>query len=266
MTPNRSTDDLRTDIDERLQGVLDADGSGYLADVVGPPTDHEDRWYGRLVVASADAVAPDADRSTLRSAATAVELLREYYRLRTELLVQVTERTAHSLNHDPTEALLAGDFLFAASFASLESIDASGDDSPFEALTAASRSIVEALGRIHVHPEPAPADLPAHFDDTVGALGRAAAVLGASLGGADDDVRRRFATVGRGFAVVRRIERLLERDEGAATIVPPTPDPDPLDAHAANRLRDADAALRGLSGTIDVDALGPLREWDDRSR
>ena len=244
--------ELRTDVDDRLASVFDAGEGGYLADVLPAPTAREDRWYGQMVGVSYGALADEYDPHRVLSAATSVELLREYSLLRGELLVQLDERGAHSMHREPTAALLAGDYLLSAAFSALEPFDAVQNTAGFDPLTEASQTVVAAFGRSHGEETPSPADINAYFDDTAGALGRSAAVIGASLALAEESNRSRFATLGDGVGTARRISRFLDGDSGSASVVSPIPEHRPLRAHAERRLRSARHALEELSSTMDV--------------
>lgn len=262
MAPPITDKELRRAVDDRLASVFTAEG-GLIGDVLGDPAERADRRFATLLARSYVAVGgrePDAD--AVVAPATAVELLREYHRLRGELLVQVDETTTHSANRDPTDALLAGDYLFAAAFGALQSSGGVPAEAPFATLVDTAQSLVEAMGRAHAGDGQAAGDLPAYLDDTVGALGEAAAVLGATVADVDAAHRRAFAPIGHGIAVADWIETVLSREPGRASIVPPIPDEDALQQLAARRRQGAREAILSLDDVVETRRLLDLASTD----
>ncbi|RDI72499.1 hypothetical protein [Halopelagius longus] len=255
----------RSEIDARLEAVLsaaDEQGLPAVRETMEGPTD---RWYGRLVAWSYDSLVGDPDPETAYPAAAATELLYGYCRLRSELLVQLTDAKAHSLTRDETATLLAGDYLRTSAHSLLRSVAhpdiADCADAFADVLDSVTDAFVAAYGR----PAPSDPDLPPFFEKTVGSVGAGAAAVGATLAGADDARRDAFARVGRGFSTARRIERVLDSDPGTFEVVPPAVDEAELREYANRRRNEAREALEELSAPADVRAPRTLAGGDRRT-
>lgn len=277
----------RAELDRRLEAALKAtDGTG-IELARSSVRAASDRWHGQLLVLShssaADTVAADAPNvdgsaaggtaaggtaadgtaaggtaadgspaDVVFPAATTVELLRGYCRLRSELFVQLGNDVAHSLTRDPGSALLAGDYLNSAAYAVLGSVDHPRVGDAFETLLSVSESLACAFDARHGQ---SAKDHCSFLDETAGSLGEGAVVIGATLAGVEESTREQFATLGRGFSTARQIQRHLRPDAETDSVVPPEPDVDRLREHGERRLAAANRALDDLAATADVAAL-----------
>lgn len=247
-------------IDRQLENMLgDADEIRLplVGEVLREP---RDRWYGQLAVTAYASLSEGPDLETVLPAAAGVELLRGYVRLRSRLLVTLTGKWAHSLTLEPTPALLAGDYLYSAAFASLRSAPDAPSSDCFELLTTVLETITEAFARAYAPAGSADYDPTTFFDETAGSLGKGAAVLGATLAGVDDSNRQHFARLGRGLSTARQVDRVLEADPKDAMVVPPALDESHLRTHVQRRQDDVDQALDALSETVDVTGLRTFAE------
>lgn len=206
MTGETSSARLRADLDARVEALARTD-AGFLAEETTLPA-CRDRWYGRLAVRTFEATTGEsATRSDVRTAAAGVSLLRAYHERRTALVDDrdgAGEVTDHRLNR----SLLVGDYLFAAAFGALESVD-DPEGRCFEILVEAACSLVTGTARHGLRSDPSIADLPAYAEATAGALGAAATHVGTTLAGADPG---RLAELGRYAATARRLERIREAE------------------------------------------------------
>lgn len=258
MTRTHPIEDVRTEIDDRLATIFDAGGGDVLRATAPDPSDREDRWYGRFLVVASGAVADEFDPEAALAGATAIELLWEYYRLRSELLGRVIEGVAHSLNREPTDALLTGDYVFASAFATLDGVEGRENGEWFDALTTTSRRVIEALWRAHRRERLSPEEVCAYVDGTAGALGEAAGSLAASVAMAEPADRQRLATLGQGLGIVRRIDHLLDANERAGPVTPSALEADPLVAHRDRYLAAATDAIDALPVARDRDVFAHL--------
>jgi len=179
------------------------------------------------------------------------------------LLVTLTEEGTHSRTFEPAPALLAGDFLYTAAFTSLRSVPDVPSSDCFEVLTTVLGTITDAFSRVYTSAESVGYDPATFLDETAGSLGKGAAVLGATLAGADDSHRRHFARFGRGLSTVRQVDCVLEANPKEAMVVPPTVDESQLRIHAQQRQDDADRALDALSKTTDATGLRAFTESNE---
>lgn len=222
----------------------------------------EDRWYGQLAAASYAAAATESDAETALPAATAIELLRARSHLRSRVLVQIRGERAHALTFEPTEALLAGDYLATAAYASLDSGPRPAPKAGCDVLADVLEAVTETFTGAYVRPgDPKPGE-PSFFDGTGGNVGRGAAVLGATFAGVDDDRREQFATVGRGLGTANLITRVLDRDPEQGMVAPPAFDESRLRDHVEQRRAEARRALADLPPTVDVEPIRRLGESD----
>ncbi|WP_408960376.1 polyprenyl synthetase [Natrinema sp. 74] len=262
MRDDRSLATRRTQIDARLEAVLPATGEDGLAvarEVIEEP---DDRWYGLLVTETCDSMADTGDVEAPLSAAVAIELLRGYFRLRSELLVQLADERAHSLTRDPTTALLAGDYLYSAAYRSLGSSAHTDLAECFETVTSVLTTITEAFTTLSV--EPAATSPPrSFFDETAGSIGEGAAALGAVLAGADGAQRDTVAQLGRGFSTAREIDQFLDPENGTTEVVSPIVNEQRFREHARQKRDDARQALQTLSARVDAEPLRTLVGPDD---
>ncbi|UHQ98673.1 polyprenyl synthetase family protein (plasmid) [Natrinema zhouii] len=193
-------------------------------------------------------------RPAALSAATAIELLRGYVRLREQLIHQLGNEVTDSLQWEVTPALLASDYLYTSAYSTLGSLTDDHIAECLEEFTAVSKSIIETLGRNYIQSTPSPTKYCSFIDDTAGALGRGAAVIGATLADVDEPHRDHFATLGRGFGTIYRIQHLLASD-GASIKTDSSLTDRRLRQHAKQRLQETDRALQQLSSTLDVTSL-----------
>jgi geranylgeranyl pyrophosphate synthase len=249
-------------IKRHFQQVLSTADEANLPLVQDVLHESPDRWYGQLVVTVYDSLSDRQDREDVLPYAAAVELLRGYVRLRSQLLVTLTDKHAHSLTVDPTAALLAGDYLYTAAFSSLHSRPDSSSGDCFEILTTVLETVTEAFARTYTTAESTDYDQTKFLDDSAGSLGEGAAALGATLAGVDEPVRRHCERLGCGFSTARQINYVLDKDLTEAMVVPPTFDESQLRQYAEQRRDDAAQALDTLSQTVDV---APLQAFADVS-
>lgn len=253
MARKLSLTDRRTEIDSRLELVLDTADNCRLAPASATILERDNRWYGQLVALSHNSLATTPDRPEVVPAATAIELLRGYLRLREELLLQLGNETTDSLQWEVTPALLASDYLYTSAYSTLGTLTADRIAECVEELTTVSESIIEALGSDCMQSPPSPAECCSSIDNTAGALGQGAAVIGATLAGIDDPGDH-FATLGRGFGTVWQIQDILASD-GTAVRTETSLTERRLRQHAKRRLRETDHALQQLSSAVDVSSL-----------
>lgn len=274
MSGDLSPADWRAELDDRLESALDAAEGGELSLARSSVLECPDRWYGQLVALSyaaandattesaaaprddattegAAAPAEEAVPETVLAASTAVELLRGYCRLRSELLVQLEDGTPHAPVRDPTAALLAGDYLNSTAYAAVGAVDHPRSRDAFEALVTATETVLGAFESRYVE---SAGDHCSFLDETAGSLGESAAVVGATLAGVDGPRRERFAALGRGAGTTRQVGRILSPGETPA-IAPREPDERRLREHATRRLAEAERALDDLATSADVEPL-----------
>lgn len=263
MTDDHPLDDAHSDVERRIDAALRPGDGGGASLARSVATAYDDRWYGQLVLRSNQSVRDGLDVETIVPAATAVELLRGYCRVRNEQLLRRADDTTRP-SREPSAALLAGDLLYSTAYSELAAVDAAPIDACFETLTTVTGTIVAALSR-RVQAGTATAADPSVIDGTAGALGRGAAVIGATLAGVDDSDCDRFATLGRGLGVGRRVSRTLDPDDERFHSQSTGPDAGRLRRHAEQRLDDATAAVEALSSVADVATLRSLVDDVDSS-
>ncbi|MFC6767696.1 polyprenyl synthetase family protein [Natrinema soli] len=254
MARELSLTDRRAEIDGRLELALDAADSGRLAPASTTVLERDTRWYGQLVALSHNSLATTPDRPEVVPAATAIELLRGYLRLREELILQLGTEATDSVQWEVTPALLASDYLYTSAYSTLGTLTADRIAECVEELTTVSESIIEALGSDCLPSPPSPAEYWSSIDNTAGALGRGAAVIGATLADIDDPDGDHFATLGRGLGTVWQIQDILASD-GPAVRAGTSLTERRLRQHAKRRLRETDHALQQLSSAVDVTSL-----------
>jgi len=242
---------------EQVLSTADEANIPFVQDVLD---DCPDKWYGQLVVTVYESLSDRPGGGNVLPAATAIELLRGYVRLRSRLLITLTDKHAHSLTLDPTAALLAGDYLYTAAFSSLRSGPDSSSGDCYEILTTVLETLTDAFARTDTTAESTEHDQEKFLDETTGSLGEGAAALGATLAGADESVRRYCERLGRGLSTARQINYVLKIDPSEAMVVPPTFDESQLRQYAEQRRNDASQALDTLSETVDITRLQAFTE------
>jgi len=244
--------DTTGDIERELERVVSEAGTEHQPDIW--ESFAADYWYGELLLHVHDTLA-DTHLNGAATAAAGVECLRAYIRLRGRLLVQLHDDVAHSFTADPTHMLLASDQLYAAAYASLGR--SGGPVSLFDAVTCTSQRITGALSTHYTDPETAssPRSL---VDDTMGALGEAAATIGAILANATDAQHESVRLLGRGLGALEFIRRTDDLEPQDRHVVFPNVDESGLDAYADNRRVDVLDALDDLDDTVDVRDLRTL--------
>lgn len=259
--------DHRAEIDSHLETVLGAAESDCLASARATMETYDDRRYGQLVALSYDSVAERRDNTSetesILPAATAIELLRGYCRLRSELLVQVNDEMAHSLTRDPTAALLAGDYLYTSAYSALCDVDTAHLGACVKILTTVSETIIEAFSTNDSESSSLTSDQYSFFDKTAGSIGEGAAILGATLADVDSARRDYFAKLGHGFGTARQIHRSLDTETGTVKAASPVHNERHLRKHAEQRRDEAHQALQKLSSTVDITALRMLVNLDE---
>lgn len=243
--------DPRVAIEDRIEDALGDAERGGLAVAREAATGVEDRWFGRVVVATHRSVADAPSPESALPAAVAVELLRGYGRVRAETLIQMRDERAHAFTRDPTRALLAGDYLYTSAYRALASMDHPALGDCVHAMTDVLESVTEGLAGAC----DAAAAGASFFEATGGNLGAGAGTLGATLGGADGSDREALATLGRALGTARGVQQVVA---GAEAPVPVAADESALRDRAAAARDEARDALRSLSDSIDTDALGPV--------
>jgi len=244
----RSPSERRTELDRRLEATLASADAGGLSLARSTVLECPDRWFGQLVALSYDAAADAPDPDDALPAATAVELLRGYCRLRCDLLTDRDE-DADAPARDPTAVLLAGDYLNSAAYAAFGRVPDGPPGDGFDALTSALQSIVEGFDAAYARSTGGDESL---LDDTVGALGEGAAVVGATLAGTDAPDRESFADLGRGFSAARHVQRVLD---GPHSLLPEDVAEADVREYGAARLREAHEGLDRLASRADVESL-----------
>lgn len=258
MTDERSLAESKATIDRRLERLLAPGDDPPLPAARVAMETCDDRWYGQLLVGAYDSIAESVNDEAVLSAAVAIELLRGYYRVRSDLLARTAGDATLTSDREPTSALLAGDHLHSVAYAVLAGTEHHSIGACFGTFTTASRRIAEALEAGVGRSTSSSADRTALIDDTVGALGESAALIGATLAGADGTLREHFATLGRGAAVGQQVRRTRDPDAGRLHAVPPGPDAGTLRRHADRRLREAGRVLRNLPPGVDASRLRPF--------
>jgi len=249
-----------SEIERRIKGELSDTDTAGLPLVRNILQESRDRWYGQLTVSVYDSLSEHNDYEDILPAAAAIELLRESVRLRSQLLVTLTDKHPHSLTLEPEAALLTSDYLYTAAFSSLRSVPDSRSGECFEILTVALETITETFARAYTPATSVEYDKAVFLDETAGSLGEGAAILGGTLAGLDESNHRHFERLGRELSVVRQIRLILDADPSEATIVPPTIDHGHLRALAERRQDHANRTLDTLSETVDVTRLRAFAE------
>lgn len=257
-------------VDARVAAVLDSslvgDDDGTMAAARVAVDAGDDRWYGRLVAAAHDSVVgatdpdsgPVSNRDAVAAAATAVEFVRGYCRLRADLLSALDGDCDATLAADHSTALLAGDYLHAAAFESLQSVPGRATGACVGAFTAALGSVRATFAAASDDQASTRQIEQSVVDGTAGCVGEAAATLGGVLAGADDRAADAIEDAGRALAVVHATDRLLD-SERAVTIVPVhTVDEARLRAQADGHREDAAGALQSLPAAVDAAELEAL--------
>jgi len=202
MPPATTIAERRTKIDRYLDTALERADERPLA-AVSTMEACPDRWYGQLMVLSYNAIADEPRTDAILPASAAIELLRGYCRLRSELFVQLADDFAHSLTRDPAAVLLAGDYLNSAAYTVFAETDYNQLEDAFHVFTDVSESLVEAFDTEYIRS----VDDYSFLDETAGSLGEGAAIIGATLAGVNTFQRADFATLGRGFSTAFHIRR-----------------------------------------------------------
>ncbi|WP_436907743.1 hypothetical protein [Halosimplex marinum] len=248
----------RSAIEARLESALDGpgeDGPSVAREAVDAA---DDRWYGRLVGGAYRSLADGPDPDRVVPAAAAVELLRGYCRVRSELLVDLAGAGPRALGRDEVAALLAGDHLPAAAYATLTAADDPAVEDCVETLTDAFGAVAVAFATTFVEPtEPSP-DPAAAVERTAGRIGECAVVLGARLAGADERHRDPVARAGRCFATARAVRDAFGDGAGPATVAVAELPAERLDDYAARRRADGYRALGELPSPVDASPLRRL--------
>jgi len=285
MLPEQTLPERRSEIEERIADRIDAAAGEALAAELSAVPERGDRWYGQLLVISHDAVvatpnpASASSRDAALTAATAIELLREYWVMRERLLVRLDGGDLDRSGRELTTRLLASDFLFTSAYSTLGSLRDERTAECVEAFATAAESMVAAFDDDRPRSTLPPETFCAFADATAGALGRGAAVVGATLAGAGEVETERLAAVGRGVAAARRVPRTLGENAGeksspgprstspqedleGARVESSASDSPRLREFAARRLDEAERALDALAETATVDALAAFVDAD----
>ncbi|SNZ12663.1 hypothetical protein SAMN06269185_1858 [Natronoarchaeum philippinense] len=249
MTGQLTRDERSAELDRRVTTAVDADGTDCLDPGSLPSAD--DRWYGRLLALSYDAVAPTPDRTVTLTAGTAIELLREYWLVREQLID--TDDAAAS-RRELTTRLLASDYRYTSAYSTLGDLQTERLTECFEVFSAVSESLIETLGT--PSPDHSDPDEVRFAERTAGALGRGAASIGAILADADERQRDRLETLGSGVATARAVRAAIDGD--GATAATDGTDTRALRRYANRRLQAAQRALEELSESATTASLKGL--------
>jgi geranylgeranyl pyrophosphate synthase len=196
MTYELSLDKRRNVIDNRLETALKSARVDYLTPAKTVIEEWDDRWYGQLIALVYNSVAEKPDTPSILRAATAMELFRGYYRLREQLLTQLSSSKSDSTMRDTNAELLAANYLYTSAYSTFGCIDDTAIRSCLEILTSISELIIETIADADLESTLSPSAYRSFVNGTVGMLGYGAACIGATLAGADDRQRQRFTTVG----------------------------------------------------------------------
>ena len=248
-------------VQDRLDDALDGapvGGDSPLAAARAAVDSPEDRWYARLVAAAHDSASGSADPESVAAVGATLELVRGYCRLRADLLTALGGGCTVSFASDRSAALLAGDYLHAAAFQSLQSTSQTAAGARVETLTDALGSVRRAFS---VPLTGSGAIEPSAIARTAGAVGEAAAALGASLAGAEVQSVDSLARTGRALATVDATDRLLDSAATASTGTSAIAER-ALRANAGRRREVAAELLRSLPDPVDA---APLRSLASRS-
>lgn len=252
----------RESIEARLEEALPESERGGLGAAREAVAAFDDRWFGQFAIASYRSVAGTGACEPALPAATAIELLRGYSRIRTETFVRLADDRAHAHTRDPTAALLAGDYLYTSAYRSLAAVDHPALGDCFDAMTDVLAAMTDAFTATYVEASAASTGA-SFFEGAAGSLGAGAGALGATLGGADAGLRDAVARLGRGLGTARGIQQRLDGDAGHSADRSVVADEQVLRERATEHRAAARDALRTISAAVPVDplepVLGPLR-------
>lgn len=257
---NYSLDDCDTAIGRYLETRLEGAGQGCSSVVRTTLNERPDQWYGRLVVHSYKSMPETSTTKTILPAAAAIELLRGYHRCRVELLKRTTADSTRSSGQDLTSSLLAGDYLYTSAYSTLSVMQNAPLDACFRSFTTVSNTIIGAFDDWASRSTWTAPVYCTFVDETAGILGEGAAVVGATLTGADTDDRARIASIGRGLATGRQLQRVLDSDVDTVYTVPSGVAERRLRRYANRCLEDATEAVREISPMMDGEVLEELIE------
>lgn len=258
MAAQLSPAERRAEIDERLRSALDVGDRDRLAPARAAVAECDDRPYGQLLARAHDSASDSADDETVVLAATAIELLRGYYRLRKTTLRRAEDGAVGASYRELTPALLSSDYLLSSAYSALGTIEEERLGACFEAFTDASETIVEAFGDGARGAARSSNEYCSFVEDTAGALGRGAAVVGATLGGVDGPDREQFAALGRGVGAVRQLRRAISSDAEPDGVGVALVEKRRVRQYADERADDVERALADLSPSVDA---RPLRAF-----
>lgn len=245
------------DIETRLKTILDDVNTPELALARKTVIETPDRWYGRLVAESSNAITPTVDSETILSAATAVELLRGYGRLRATMFVQLGGDQSSPLKVGSLPPLLAGDFLYTQAYSTLGSVVKPPLDDCFEIVGTVLDELTETFARTFV-PGSAETISPSFFAKTAGSLGNGAAVLGATLADSEPVRPDLFAQLGHRFGTVRGIELALESEATRKRLVSTGTSERHLEEYAEGTRAEGQEVLRKLKSHAETSRLRKL--------
>ncbi|SEV97856.1 hypothetical protein [Halobacterium jilantaiense] len=254
----------RAAVDDGVADAL-ADASGECLSVARRSVeDLGDRWYGRLVAVSHDAVADPPRSDAVLPAAVSVELLRGYCRLRASLLAdRPDDRTTLDATNQ-SAALLAGDYLHAMAFLELQSLPRSAPDDGVTVLTDALESIRAGFSSAFAGPVDSDTGPTALVEQTVGSVADAAVRLGVSLSGTDHDAADSLAAAARDFATARGLRQFRDAVHQTSVEFPFRVDDAALREAADDRHAEASRRLRELRTDIDAEGVRRLARASDR--
>lgn len=159
-----------------------------------------------------------------------------------------------------TSSLLAGDYLYTSAYSTVSEMQNAPLDACFRTFTTVSKTITEAFDDWASRSTWTVPVYCTFVDETAGVFGEGAAAVGATLAGADTDDRARIASIGRGLATGRQLQRVLDPNVDTVYSVPPGVAQRRLRRYANRRLEDATEAIREISPTMDREVLGEFIE------
>ena len=248
----------RDTIDRRLEVALGSVDDSSLALATSTIDSYSDRWYGQLVTLSYAAIADQPITDAVLSASAAVELLRGYCQLRSELFNRPHASLSNPLTRDPANMLLAGDYLNSTAYTVFCQADNQQFEDALKAIIEVSKLLIDAFNTTQTQS----IDACTFLDETVGCLGEGAAIIGAKLAGSNTALDENFGNLGRSLSSAYQARRILELADRnfVSPIEPPRYDESELRQYSECCFRGAMHTLNELPDSI---AVEPFRDLSD---
>lgn len=245
-------------INRRLEVALESFDDHSLDLATSTIDSYSDRWYGQLVTRSYAAIADQPIPDAVLSASAAVELLRGYCQLRSELINQPRTSRSNPLTRNPAKLLLAGDYLNATAYTVFSQADNQQFENALKTIIEISKSLIDAFNTMRTQP----IDACTFLDETIGNLGEGAVIIGAKLAGSATNIGENFGALGRCLSSAYQARRILElaNRNSVRRIEPPRYDEPELRQYGKSRFRGAMHTLKDLSGSIDVEPFQDLTD------